>query len=62
MFLKRGAAFKLLSGIHSVLANKGIEKVFLKVHKEKLPARSLYEKLGYIEVPAKAQVWLSKIF
>ncbi|MGZ3746575.1 MAG: GNAT family N-acetyltransferase [Pseudobdellovibrionaceae bacterium] len=61
-FLNSGCAYSLLSSIHGTLKSDGIMSVFLTVDENKTPARSLYEKIGYIHNKNKDQVWLSKIY
>lgn len=61
-FLRRGSALALLISIHGDLKGSGVETVFLKVDEQKVPARKLYEKVGYQRAHDKDQVWLSKVF
>ena len=59
--LRQGHAKVLLTGLHQHFAQTKA-RIFLKVDALKVPARRLYEKLGYRRKLEADQIWLSKIF
>ena len=49
-FRRRGCAEALLVKMQEFLSEKGVEYVYLEVRESNVPARTLYEKLGFVAV------------
>ena len=56
-FRNKGYAIELLDFAQKELKNQGIEKIFLEVRKSNIPAKSLYEKIGYKEISVRKKYY-----
>jgi ribosomal-protein-alanine N-acetyltransferase len=56
-FRNKGYAIELLDFAENELKNQGIEKIFLEVRKSNIPAKSLYEKIGYKEISVRKKYY-----
>jgi GNAT superfamily N-acetyltransferase len=61
-WLKKGFAESLITRVSAHFHGTPARRIILKVDALKNPARCLYQKMGFVRMPEKDQVWLSRIF
>lgn len=60
LFRKRSIAFVLMDTLLEEIANQGVEKVFLEVEENNLPAIKLYEKLKFEKISERKNYYGNK--
>jgi ribosomal-protein-alanine N-acetyltransferase len=52
-FQKRGFAAALLAHLFCILKERGCKSIFLEVRSQNIPAKSLYEKIGFEQIATR---------
>lgn len=55
---RQGIAQALVAALEAALAGRGVEKLTLEVRASNMPARALYEKLGYVPIACRPGYYL----